>query len=134
MQFPRNTTIAVSDGRKLRLFCNTGTESHLTLHELPAIVLDMHNKGSGKRHHSSAANPDDRQLEEDSHASATADLLNKQVLSGEIVNLYVVAPPRTLGELRKHYHPALKAMLLGELGKEHTRDTVEVLQQALAAT
>jgi protein required for attachment to host cells len=133
MQFPRNTTIAVSDGQKLRMFRNTGDELHLQLHELPPLALSPHNKGSGKRHHSSAGNPDDRRLEEDSYASATADLLNQQVLAGEIGNLYVVAPPRTLGELRKHYHPSLQAKLLGELGKEHTNDALDVLQRALVA-
>ncbi|MET0279535.1 MAG: host attachment protein [Steroidobacteraceae bacterium] len=131
MQFPRNSTIAVCDGQKLRLFRNNGNELKLELHELPAAALEPHNKGSGKRHHSSAANPDDQRLEEDSYASATADLLNKQALSGEISSLYVVAPPRTLGELRRHYHASLKAKLLGELSREHTNDTVEVLQQAL---
>jgi protein required for attachment to host cells len=132
MQFPNNTTIAVSDGQKLRLFRNTGTEQHLALHELPDVVMEQHNKGSGKRH-SSAANPDSRQPDEDSYASATAQHLNKQVLLGQIEHLYIVAPPRTLGELRRNYHPSLKAKLLGELGKEHANDTVEMLERALVA-
>jgi protein required for attachment to host cells len=45
--------------------------------------------------------------------------------------LFVVAPPRALGELRLHYGEALKKNLVGELAKEHTHDAVHFLEQAL---
>ncbi len=132
MQFPKGATVAVSDGRTLRLFRNEGDESHLALKELPQAKPDPHNKGSGQGHHSSAANPDDQSQEESGYASATAALLNQRVLAGEIQHLYVVAPPRTLGELRKHYHAKLRDKLIGEMHHEHTRDSVETLQKALS--
>lgn len=119
MQFPKSSTIAVTDGSKLRLFTNVGDELHLQLQELPPPQLGPHHKGS------------DRQAEEESYSASVAALLNHQVLAGEIGQLYVVAPPRTLGELRKHYHPVLQVRLLGELSKEHTHDTPEVLHAAL---
>ena len=131
MQFPKGATVAVSDGRTLRLFRNEGDERGLSLKELTVAPLHPHNKGSGQGHHSSGANPDDRSLEEDSYASATADLLNQRVLSGEIDDLYIVAPPRTLGELRKHYHAKLREKLIGEMHHEHTQDSLETLQKAL---
>ncbi len=43
----------------------------------------------------------------------------------------VIAPPRALGELRQHYSDGLKKKLVGELAKEHTNDTLQVLEQAL---
>ena len=132
MLFPKGATVAVSDGRTLRLFRNEGDERSLELKELPAAKLHPHDKGSGHGHRSSSGNPDDRGLEEDSYASATAELLNQRVLAGEIKHLYVVAPPRTLGELRKHYHAKLRDVLIGELHHEHTQDSVETLQKALA--
>ncbi|MEP7311202.1 MAG: host attachment protein [Pseudomonadota bacterium] len=119
MQFPKSSTIAVTDGSHLRLFTNIGDELHLQLQEQPPPHLGSHTKGA------------DRQAEEGSYAASVAALLNQQVLAGEIGQLYVVAPPRTLGELRKHYHPVLQVRLLGELGKEHTHDTPEVLHAAL---
>ena len=131
MQFPKSSTIAVTDGSKLRLFTNVGDELHLQLEELPPPKLPAHHQGAGRQHHSGAGNNTERQLEEDSYAASVAKLLNQQVLAGEIGQLYVVAPPRTLGELRKHYHPVLQVRLLGELGKEHTHDTPEVLHAAL---
>ncbi len=45
--------------------------------------------------------------------------------------LFIIAPPRALGELRLHYGEALKKQLVGELAKEHTRDTVHFLEEAL---
>ena len=133
MQFPKGTTFAVADGRKLRLFRNTGDALQLELKELAPPVLEPHDAGSGSRHRNSAANPDDQLSEEDGHAAATAAYLNRQVLVGEIHNLFVVAPPRTLGELRRHYHASLKLKLIGELDKEHTGDTPEKLLKALVA-
>ena len=128
MQFPKSSTIAVTDGSKLRLFRNAGDERHLQLQELDSPDLTPHGRGS---HQSQTGNASQRDLEEDDYAASVAALLNRQVLSGEIGQLYVVAPPRTLGELRKHYHPVLQVRLLGELGKEHTHDTPEVLHAAL---
>jgi len=131
MQYPHGTTIAVTDGQKLRVFRNNGDELRLRLTELPEPELHPHNKGGGRRHHTGPDNPDDQRLEEDSHAAAAADWLNSQVLSGDITQLFVVAPPRTLGELRRHYHAKLKDQLLGELGKEHTHDSQDFLHDAL---
>lgn len=131
MQYPHGTTIAVTDGQKLRVFRNTGNEQHLRLLELPEPDVHAHSRGATRQHHSGAANPAERQVEEDSYAMAAAGWLNSQVLAGQIDQLYVVAPPRTLGELRRHYHQKLQGRLLGELGKEHTHDTAEFLHEAL---
>jgi protein required for attachment to host cells len=131
MQYPHGTTIAVTDGQKLRVFRNTGNEQHLRLLELPQPDIHAHSQGATRQHHSGAANPSERHMTEDSYALAAAGWLNAQVLSGDIEQLYIVAPPRTLGELRRHYHQKLQDKLLGELGKEHTHDTPEFLHEAL---
>ena len=39
----------------------------------------------------------------------TADWLNKEVLGHRIDDLVVIAAPKALGELRKHYHKAYRA-------------------------
>jgi len=131
MQFPEGTTVIVSDGAQLRVFTNTGNELHLALTEHARPEIHGHNSGSGKRHHSSSGNPDDSRQSEDGYSAAVVDWLNAQVLAGHIRQLYVVAPPRALGEMRRHYHPALQRCLLGELGKEHTHDTPQALHEAL---
>jgi protein required for attachment to host cells len=131
MQYPHGTTIAVTDGQRLRVFRNTGNQQQLRLMELPKPDAQAHLHGATRAHHTIGANESERHLEEDSHASATAAWLNAQVLNGQIEHLFVVAPARTLGELRRHYHPKLQAKLIGELNKEHTHDTPEFLQEAL---
>ncbi len=133
MKIPKGTTIAVADGETLNLFSNTGEESAPTLTARPDAVISTENKGSGGRHHSSSANPSESQQEEDSFAAGTAEMLNKRVLDGKIDSLIIVAAPRTLGELRKHYHKALSAILVGEIAKDLTGHSLADVEKIIAA-
>ena len=132
MQLPNGTNVAVIDGAQLHMFRNTGDETTLKLSPLPDPTIGGDNKGAGTRHRSSAANPDDSRLEEDSFAAAAADWLNHQVLEGKVEILFVIATPKTLGELRKHYHKTLEAKLLGELAKDLTGHSTADIETALA--
>ncbi|MEO6014221.1 MAG: host attachment protein [Devosia sp.] len=59
---------------------------------------------------------------------------DQQALSGEIAALVIVASPRALGEMRKHYHTALSAILNGEMAKDLTgHSMLEVKKTVLAA-
>lgn len=131
MIVPNDTMIAVADGGKLRLFRNKGAEPHITLDEVPDAHIESHNEGSGSRHRSAAANPDRSRLAEDDHASSTASYLNQQVLGGKIAKLIVVADPRTLGEMRKHFHAATKSVLVGEIAKDLAGHSVDAIKEAL---
>ena len=126
-------TVAVADGEKLILFRNTGDEANPKLTALPEADVENENAGSGARHVSSSANPDDSQAEEDGFAAGISDLLNKRVLDGKVANLIVIAAPRTLGELRKNYHQKLKAVLVGEIDKDLTGHAVHDIEKAIAA-
>lgn len=118
MLLPHGTVVAVVDGENLELFRNTGNEAAPDLSPMESPTIESHNKGAGARHHSSSANPTGHQLEEDSHAAAVADWLKQQVVGNKIAHLVVIAPPRTLGELRQRYDKSLEAVLLGEVHKE----------------
>ncbi|WP_243451998.1 host attachment protein [Sphingosinicella soli] len=59
-------------------------------------------------------------------------MLNKRVLDGKIDALIIVAAPRTLGELRKHYHKALSAVLVGEILKDLTGHSVADVESTIA--
>ncbi len=133
MQLPKGAIVAVADGEKLNLFRNTGDEANPKLTALPAADVARDNKGSGGRHHSSSANPDGGQMEEDSFSAGIAALLNKQVLDGKIADLVIIAAPRTLGELRKHYHQKLSATLVGEIAKDLTGHAVHDIEKTIAA-
>lgn len=133
MQIPKGATVAVADGQKLSLFQNSGDEAAPNLTALPVGDIATTNKSGGASHFSSAANPDDAQIEEDAFSAGIAELLNKEVLAGRIKALIVVAAPKTLGELRKHYHPKLRDVLSGEISKELTGHTSDDIERAIAA-
>ena len=131
MMLPHNATVAVIDGETMSLFHNGGDESALALKAIDSPTLDGGNAGSGGRHRSSAANPDDSRQAEDGFASAAAAWLNRQVLDGRIEALMVIAAPKTLGELRRHYHKELEAVLEGELSKDLVGHPISDVEAAI---
>ena len=117
MLLPHGTVIALIDGKHLELYRNVGDEAAPEFASLPSPKLDTHNH-SGSSHHSSPGNHADKLVSEDAHANAAAQWLNSQALGNKIDHLVVIAPPRTLGELRRHYHKRLEDKLLAELHKD----------------
>ncbi|MGK6321493.1 host attachment family protein [Sphingomonas sp. DT-51] len=94
----------------------------------------MHAQGGGAQFAPSRGSMDEtdfHQLEEDRFAAEAADLLKRRALSNDFESLIVVAPPRTLGELRKHYHKEVSQRLTGELSKDLTGHTIPDIEQAL---
>ncbi len=133
MNLKQGTLVAVMDGAKLKLFSNTVASGPITLVEQPARDVSMNNKGSGGRHFSSSANPSDSQQTEDAFAAGVAEMLNQLILDGKIEDLVVIAAPRSLGELRKHYHKNLKAKLAGEIAKDLTGHSIADIEHAIVA-
>ena len=133
MKLPKNALVAVADGENLKLYRNTGDEGSPTLTALPDADVSTSNKGSGGRHQSSSANPSDSQQDEDGFAAGVAALLNKQVMGGKVDDVVVIAAPRTLGELRKHYHKTLKAKIVGEVSKDLTGHSTADIEKAIAS-
>lgn len=117
MLLPHGTVIALIDGKNFELFRNDGNEAEPDLTVLPAPKLDAHNH-SGASHRSTTGNHAGSLPDEDAHAAAAATWLNGQVLSNKLKDLVVFAPPRTLGELRKHYHKMTERALLKEVHKD----------------
>ena len=133
MILANGTLVVVTDGEKLRLFRNKSPEPRIDLVELPEPVLHSASTGSGGRHRSSAANPDDSRLREDDFAAAVAAYLNREALTEVFEHVVVIADPRTLGELRRHFQASLKAKLVGELAKDLAKHPVEAIENTLAA-
>lgn len=132
MDLKKNALVAVVDGANLKLFKNTGDAGSLKLTEQAAGNVSTDNKGSGGRHSSSSANPADRQQDEDAFAAGVAEMLNRKVMGGSVDELVVIAAPRTLGELRKHYHKTLSAKLVGEIAKDLTGQSVADIEKAVS--
>ena len=125
MKLSKGALVAVVDGGKLALFRNEGgVEIRLKAIENPPIE-DRVSGSAGRR--SSEANPDNDTQAEDGFAMGVAQVLNKWVVTNRIDELLVIAAPKTLGELRKHWHKDLQAKLAGEIAKDlagHSTDQI----------
>ncbi|GAA4763023.1 host attachment family protein [Stakelama sediminis] len=145
MQVPHDAFVVVADGRKMLFFRNDGDTEHLNLivervreqdnpadreQSTDAPGTTFSSVGNGR---SSYEETDFHQLEEDRFAAETADLLKKRALRNDFDSLIVVAPPRTLGELRKHYHKEVASRLRGEIDKDLTGHPIVDIEKALVA-
>lgn len=145
MQLPHDTFVVVADGRKMLFFRNDGDAAH------PNLIVERKREqdnptdreqgtdtpgrsfssvGPGR---SAYEETDFHQLEEDRFAAETAELLKKRALAGDFEKLVIVAPPKTLGELRKNYHKEVESRLIGEIDKTLTGHPVEEIEAALQA-
>jgi protein required for attachment to host cells len=72
-------------------------------------------------------------MEEDRFAHDMTTMLKDRALANDFETLIIVAPPRTLGELRKHYHKEVSQRLAGELAKDLTGHPIPDIEKALTA-
>jgi protein required for attachment to host cells len=69
---------------------------------------------------------------EDRFLSALARDLDRAATKGDVKSLLLVAPPRALGVLRKHYTPGLRAVLRTEVERDYVKLPVAEIEQRLA--
>ena len=131
MRLPHDTMVAVADGEHLHIFRVEGNEDLPHLRAAGHPTVEGSNHSGGARHHSSAANPDEKQDAKDMYAAATAAMLNEQALANAFEHAVVIAPPKMLGELRKHFHKAFEAKILKEIPKDLTGQTSEQIAKAI---
>jgi protein required for attachment to host cells len=144
MQVPHNSFVVVADGKKMLFFRNEGDSEFPKLEverkRLTADAPDRDQKtdrpgrtfdSSGGAGRSAYQEVDFHQLEEERFAAETAELLRKRALRNDFESLIIVAPPKTLGELRKHYHKEVEKRLAGEIAKDLTGHPVTEIEKIL---
>jgi protein required for attachment to host cells len=131
MILPNGTLVAVADGKHLKLYRNRGAEPHLDLVAVEDPDIDALNPASGGRHRHSGGNPDSDRGAEDAFAAAVAKHLNDLALGGHLGSLFVIADPRTLGEMRRHFHAGLSGKIVGHLAKDLTAHPVKDIVTAI---
>ncbi|UZE49626.1 host attachment family protein [Rhodopseudomonas sp. P2A-2r] len=131
MILPTDTIVAVADGEKLNLFRNTGTETEMSL--VAAADQDVEAAVGAGGTNSSSANPDQSRVEEDGFATGIVAMLNQRVLAGKFSNIVIIAAPKTLGEMRKHYHKKLEEALVGEIAKDLTGHSIADIEKSIHA-
>ena len=146
MKLPHRTLVLVADGRKLLLLRNHGDEAHVDLRTEAHDEQESRKDGDIKTDQAGQSSgpagtgmpggtmgeTDFAQQAEDRWAADAGALLRKRVLANDFDNLVVIAAPKTLGVLRKHYHKEVESRLLGELAKEMTDRPIADIEKMLA--
>ncbi len=143
MHLPHNSVVLVADGRKMLFLRNEGDNDYPNLvvenaqeQDNPATrdqATDSAGRASSPQGgvQSSVEPTDFHQIEEDRFAADAADFLKTGALKNAYDSLIVVAPPKTLGELRKHYHKEVSSRLKAELDKDLTGHPIKDIEKAL---
>ncbi|MFC4293674.1 host attachment protein [Novosphingobium tardum] len=134
MQLPHKAHVAIVDGERFVLMRNTGTALEPVLSAQDTPEIELTNYSAGVQHQDGRGQQAGKQnLDEFAHAAGVAEWLNKAVLGKKISDLFVVADPTTLGEMRRHYHKQLEGKLVGELAKTLTGEPAERIAAAISA-
>lgn len=150
MQIPHDGYVLVADGRKMLFFRNQGDEQYPNLEVVTATeqknpkTSEQGTQAPGTTFSSSGtmgyrtggrssySDTDFHTLEETRFAEDAADMLKKRALANEFERLLIVAPPSTLGDLRKHYHKEIASRLIGEIAKDLTNHPVDQIEKIIA--
>ena len=144
MRVPHDARVLVADGAKLLLFRNEGDAHQPVLKLVTAedqpdrkdrdIKTDAAGRKPGGTHGGSTVGEADfHQQTEDRFAADAADMLNRGALANRYEALVVVASPRTLGELRHHFHKETQARIVAEIPKDLANHPVDRIEAALLA-
>jgi protein required for attachment to host cells len=143
-KLPHDALVFIGDGRKALFLRNAGDETVLDLRTEKIFAEDnppTHEQGTDKpgrgfaragAHRRSAMEETDwHHLEEQRFVAQVAKALEELVRSRDVPALLITAPPKTLAELRKAFHPDVKAKIVGELGKDLTNHPVSEIESHL---
>jgi len=147
LQIPHDAFVLVGDGRKALFLRNEGDEKFPNL-KTEAFYEDdnppTHEQGSerpgrvskaldsGQR---SAVEPVDwHRIEEHRFAKKVAAAMEQVIRARKAPALVVVAPPRTLADLRGAFHPDIQAIAIAEVNKDLTKHPVGEIEQHLTGT
>lgn len=133
MPLANHALVLVTDGRKTLFFRNHGDINQIDLRteahdERPDLDdKDMKTDAPGAIGQSAGHSgrvvyeeTDFKQLEEDRWAHNAAEEVNRRALANDFAALAIVAPPKTLGELRKKLHKEAEKRVVLEIAKEMT--------------
>lgn len=144
IRIPHRAWVLVGDGRKALVLKNEGDETFPNLRALTVFKeqdtpltseLGTDAPGRAVEHltgrRSSMEQTDWHEIAELKFAQSVAETLSAADHAGDISALVVVAPPRTLAELRNSFTDSLKAKVIAEVNKDLTRHPVYEIERLL---
>src|SRR5437899_4290165 len=144
LNIPHNALVFVGDGRKALFLRNDGNPLHPSL-KMEQVHEDENpptreqgtdrpgrlNNPTGQRNAVEIADWHD--LEQHRFARRVAGAMEQLVRERDVKALVVVAPPRTLADLREALHADVKARIIAEIHKDLTRHPIDEIAQYLTA-
>ena len=144
LQIPHNAFVFVGDGRKALFLLNAGDEKFPNLKTERIFVDDnppTHEQGTdrpgrafkraGTNLRSSVGDTDWHELEEHRFVHRVAAAMEQLVHERKAKALVIVAPPRTLADLRDAFHADVKQRVIAEIGKDLTKHPVYEIEKHL---
>lgn len=141
---PTRTWILVADGKRGRILQQLGPLSHLEAvgggtyeqpqHKTSEIGADRPGRvheSVGGAHHAVAARVDWHRAEKCEFARKLAAQIEDEAWKDRFDRLVLVAPPRTLGELRAALGPCARGRLSGDLDKDLTSASTDDIEARL---
>src|SRR3974390_3132229 len=146
LKIPHGAFVFVGDGRKALFLRNDGDEKFPNLKTESVFEDDnplTHEQGSERpgrvskafdSSQRSAVEPVDwHHLEEHRFARQVASAMEEVMRSRKVPALVVVAPPRTLADLRNAFHADIQARVIAEINKDLTKHPVDEIETHLTA-
>jgi protein required for attachment to host cells len=144
LKIPHNALVFVGDGRRAlflrnhgdakfpnlraeRVFIDENPPSHEQGTERPGRI----NKGSRTGGRSAVEPTDWHELEEHHFVRTVAAAMEGLIRASKVKELIVVAPPRTLAELRLAFHPDVKSCIVAEINKDLTKHPIFEIEKHL---
>jgi protein required for attachment to host cells len=145
ISIPHDAFVFVGDGRKALFLRNEGDEKYLNL-KTEQVFRDQNpptrEQGSDQpgrtfssvgARRSAVEEADWHVIEEQRFAHEVAAALQRIVRDRKVKALVVVAPPRTLAELRRAFHTEVKSRIVAEIDKDLTKQPIYEIEKHLAA-
>jgi protein required for attachment to host cells len=144
---PHDALVFVGDGRKALFLRNDGDAKFPNL-KTEQVYIDenppSHEQGTDRPGRvskaaqtggRSAVEPTDwHDIEERHFARMVAAAMERLVRASKAKKLIVVAPPRTLAELRLAFHPDVKSCVVAEINKDLTKHSIGDIEKHLAGS
>jgi protein required for attachment to host cells len=143
---PHDAIVFVGDGQKALFLRNKGDAKFPNL-VVERVFIDhnpsTHEQGSdrpGRVFKRAATNrrsgveaTDWHELEKHRFAHQVADVLRELVGAKKVKAIVVVAPPRTLADLRQVFHADVRSTIIAEIGKDLTKHPTADIEKHLFA-
>lgn len=128
-EVPGGATIVITTGAEAKLFVNKGSAQDIRIEFIGNLEpVDLNDDGPAGK---SAPDMSKAELDEATFSKQLAGHLYKQVHSGEIGKIVLIADPDTLGELRPLLHKEVQDAIVSELAKTLTNHSVDHIERSL---